>query len=120
MIAAAVGEFWTVWTRSRIQLESTRFCLRLAAIAALPTATLGWLYAASGNGAGSHLLPIHRWLGTATAACIIAAAIFCELDHRRNARSRLFRATMVAAVLLTLATAHVGGLLAHGTDFFNW
>jgi mono/diheme cytochrome c family protein/uncharacterized membrane protein len=120
MIAAALGELWAVWTRSRIQWQSTRFCLSLAAIAALPTATLGWLYAAAGNGAGSHLLPVHRWLGAATAACIIAAAICCELDHRRNERSRLFRGLMVAGVLLTLATAHIGGLLAHGTDFFSW
>jgi uncharacterized membrane protein/mono/diheme cytochrome c family protein len=120
MIAAAIGEFWTVWTRSRIQSESTRFCLWLAAIAALPTATLGWLYAAAGNGAGSQLLPFHRWLGTATAACIIGAAICCELDHRRNKGSRLFRALVVAAVLLTVATAHIGGLLAHGADFFSW
>ena len=35
---------------SRVHLQSVSFCIRLAAIAALPTVILGWLYAAAGNG----------------------------------------------------------------------
>ena len=89
MIAAFIGEAWSVWRRSRVHLQSVNFCVRLAAIAAIPTVTFGWLYAAAGNGAESlQLLTVHRWLGSTTGACIVAAAICCELDQRRGERSR--------------------------------
>jgi mono/diheme cytochrome c family protein/uncharacterized membrane protein len=121
MIAAGIGELWSVWRGSRVHLQSVSFCIRLAAIAAIPTVILGWLYAAAGNGAGSpQLLAVHRWLGSATGVCIIVSAVCCELDRRRGKRSRLFQVLIIAAVLLTLATAHIGGLLVHGTDFFDW
>jgi mono/diheme cytochrome c family protein/uncharacterized membrane protein len=121
VIAAGIGELWSVWVGSRVHLQSASFCIRLAAIAAMPTVILGWLYAAAGNGAGSlQLLAVHRWLGSAAGACIIASAVCCKLDQRRGERSRLFQVLTIAAIMLTVATAHIGGLLAHGTDFFDW
>ena len=121
MIAAFIGEAWSVWRRSRAHLQSVNFCVRLAAIAAIPTVTFGWLYAAAGNGAESlQLLTVHRWLGSTTGACIVAAAVCSELDQRRGERSRRFQALLTAAVLLTVATAHFGALVVHGPDFFDW
>jgi mono/diheme cytochrome c family protein len=120
VIAAAIGEFSSAWRRSRVQLQCVSFCVRLAAVAAVPTVVLGWLYAAAGNGAASpQLLTLHRWLGTTNGACIIAAAIGCELDRRRGRRGRLFQFFITLAVLLTVATAHFGAMLVHGTGFFD-
>ena len=65
VLAAGVGETRSVWQRNPIPSESVRFCLWLGALAAIPTAGLGWLFAAAGNGVGSpQLLTAHRWLGT--------------------------------------------------------
>ena len=121
IIAAAIGEFWSAWRRSTVYLQSVSFCVRLAAIAALPTVALGWRYAAAGNGAGYlPLLTVHRWLDSATGTCIIAAAICCELDRRRAGRCRLFQVLLTLGVVLTVVTAHLGALVVHGLDFFAW
>src|SRR5437667_121134 len=52
VLAGGAGEAWSVWRRNPHPAESVQFCLRLAALAALPTATLGWLFAAGGYGVG--------------------------------------------------------------------
>jgi uncharacterized membrane protein/mono/diheme cytochrome c family protein len=101
--------------------ESVRFCLWLAALAAIPTAAAGWLFAAAENGAGSpQILIAHRWLGTVTAAWLAIAAIVAERDARRGVRSHFVRLWLLLAILATAITAHLGGLLARGADFFNY
>ena len=50
-------------------------------LAAIPTAVLGWLFAAAGNGVSSpQLLMAHRWFGTTAAVWLIATAVFTERD----------------------------------------
>ncbi|MDB5309019.1 MAG: hypothetical protein JWO38_3221 [Gemmataceae bacterium] len=121
VVVAGIAELLSARKPGRVPSESVRFCLWLAAIGAVPTAALGWLYAAAGNGAGSpQLLTIHRWLGTTTALWIVATAVCAERDVRRGARSRRTRLMLAAGVLLTGATAHLGGLLDRGIDFFDW
>ena len=120
MIAAVVGELQAARRWSSACSPAVGFCVRLAAMTALPTAALGWLFAAAGNGAGSPLLNVHRWLGSATAVWIIVVAVCCHLDERRGERSRLFQMLLAAGVLFTAVTAHVGASLVHGTDFFGW
>lgn len=51
VIAAGLAEGWSMWRRR--PPGAARFCLWLGAMAAVPTAALGWLHAAAGNGAGS-------------------------------------------------------------------
>jgi uncharacterized membrane protein/mono/diheme cytochrome c family protein len=121
ILAAGVGEFWSVWHRSPIPSESARFCLCLGALAAIPTAGLGWLFAAAGNGVGSpQLLSAHRWLGTTAALWLIVTAVCAERDARRGARSLGTRLLLTSAVLITALTAHLGGLLDRGGDFFTY
>jgi hypothetical protein len=43
-----------------------------------------------------------------------------EVDARRGRRSWLVRGMILAAGLLVALTAHFGGLLAHGKDYFGW
>ncbi len=120
-VVAGIGETWTIWQRGALPSELVRFCLCLAAIAAGPTAGLGWLFGAAGNGAGSpQLLMFHRWLGTAAAVWLTITALYCERDARLGQRSRCVRLLLIGGILITALTAHLGGLLAHGEDFFTY
>ena len=120
VLAAGAGEAWSVWQRTRIPSESVRFCLWLGALAAIPTVCLGWLFAAAGNGEGSpQLLMAHRWLGTAAAVWLLMTAFCVELDARRGVRSRVVWFLLALGVFITAITAHLGGLLHRGADFFG-
>jgi mono/diheme cytochrome c family protein len=121
LLAAGVAELWSVWTPSPSPSGVVRFCLCLGAAAVVPTVALGWLYALGGHGAGlPRLLALHRWLGTATGLWMIATVLFSEWDARRGVRSWRVRLMLFAGVLLVVLTAHFGGVLVHGEDFFNW
>jgi uncharacterized membrane protein/mono/diheme cytochrome c family protein len=119
--AAGVGEGWSVWRRNPLPSESVRFCLWLAALGAIPTAGLGWLFAASGNGASSpQLLTAHRWLGTSAAVCLLVTALCAERDGRSLTRSRHVWLLLICGCLITALTAHFGGLLSRGEDFLSY
>jgi uncharacterized membrane protein len=120
LAAAAAGELWSLWRGDRAPLPAARYCLCLGAAAAVPTMALGFLHALGGNGAGSsRLLGLHRWLGTTAALAAVAAAALSEWDARGGARTRLTRLVIAVAALLVSLTAHFGGILAHGEDFFG-
>jgi uncharacterized membrane protein len=121
VIAAGFAEVRSFWRGKGEPSEVVRYCLWLAALAAVPTATLGWLFAAAGHGAASpQLLLAHRWLGTSTAVFLVITALCVEYDTRNGSRSRRVRILLAAGVLMTAITAHFGGLLAHGEEFFRF
>jgi uncharacterized membrane protein/mono/diheme cytochrome c family protein len=121
VLAAGVAEAWSVWRRNPIPSESVRFCLCLGALDAVFTAGLGWLHAAAGNGLDSpQLLAAHRLLGTTAAVWLVITAVFAERDARRGVRSAFVLLLLVFGVVITAITAHLGGLLAHGKDFFTY
>src|SRR5262249_35426080 len=121
LIAAGISEFLPSQRESRGPSAVVRFCLTLAAVPVRPTVVLGWLHATSGNGVGApQTLGVHRWLGTVTGVCVIVAAWCARRDARRGVRSSCGRITLVVSVLLVTVTAHAGGLLVHGRDFFQW
>jgi mono/diheme cytochrome c family protein len=121
LLAAGVGEVMATRRGSRLPSPAVQFCLSLAAVAVVPVAALGWLHAAVGNGVTSpQLLTLHRWLGTFTGVWVIGTALGARWDARRGMRSRSVRAALVVGILLVVVTAHLGGLMAHGRDFFDW
>jgi mono/diheme cytochrome c family protein len=121
LLVAGASELWWAWKGCRCSIALVRSCVCLGAIAAVPTVALGWLYALGGHGATSpDLLGLHRWVGTAGGLWLVATALFVERDARRGTRSRHVRIMLFVAVLLVALTAHFGGILAHGKDFFNW
>jgi uncharacterized membrane protein len=121
ILAAGIGEVRSVVQRNPLPSESVRFCLWLGALASIPTAALGWLYAADGNGVGSpQLLMAHRWLGTTAAVWLVITAACAERDGRRRVGRRRVRLLLSSGVLVTILAAHVGGLLAHGRDYFTY
>lgn len=120
IVAAGIAELGSMWRRERMPSAAVRFCLWLAAVSAVPTAALGWMHAAAGNGSGSpQLLLAHRWLGSTTAVSIAFTAVVAELDARRGVRTLRVRLLLAGVVLLTGITAHLGGSLAHGPDFLT-
>jgi mono/diheme cytochrome c family protein/uncharacterized membrane protein len=121
VLAAGIGEFISAWRGSRVPSPAVRFCLTLAAVAVVPTVTFGWLHAAAGNGVGSpQPLTAHRWVGTITGVWVIGTALWAERDARRGLRSRGVRVALAIGIVLVAATAHLGGLMARGSDFFEW
>jgi uncharacterized membrane protein len=121
VIAAGVSELRWLCQRERQPSETIRFCLWLGALTAIPTAGLGWLFAASGNGAGSpELLFFHRWLGTSAMAWLMITSIVAERDARRGFRSRWMQLLLIFGIIVIGVTAHLGGLLSRGRDFFGY
>jgi uncharacterized membrane protein len=118
LVAALLGEAWSVGKGRREPAHAVRFCLALAAVFSVPTAALGWLLAL--GEASSDLLALHRWLGTAAAACAVALAVSSERDVRRGARGWATRLLLLAGVLLVGLAAHFGGLMVHGRHFLRW
>jgi mono/diheme cytochrome c family protein len=121
LLSAAVGEVVETWRGFRQPSPAVQFCLALAAVNVVPTVALGWLHAAAGNGVATpQLLTAHRWLGTFTGVWVLGTALGARWDARRGVRSRGVRAALVVGILLVVVTAHLGGLMAHGRDFFDW
>jgi mono/diheme cytochrome c family protein/uncharacterized membrane protein len=121
LVAAGIGELISVWRGSRVPSPTVRFCLTVAAVAVVPTVAFGWLHAAAGNGVGSpQLLTAHRWVGTMTGVWVIGTALWAERDARRGVRSRGVRVALVIGIVLVAATAHLGALMVHGSDFLDW
>ncbi len=90
VLAAGLGEVWSVWQRNPLPSESVRFCSWLGALTAIPTAGLGWLLASDVNGlSSSQLLTAHRWLGTTAAVWLVITAVCVERDDRSGVRSRV-------------------------------
>jgi mono/diheme cytochrome c family protein len=121
MLAAGLGELVAASKGVRVPSPAVQFCLALAALAAVPTVVLGWLHAAAGNGVGSpQLLTAHRWLGTAAGVWLVGTTLAARRDALRGKRGRGTRFALAVGVALVAAVAHVGGLIAHGSDFFDW
>ena len=121
LLAAAAAELWFVWRRNPNPASAVRFCVLLGTAGAVVAATLGWLHAANGYGASSPLvLALHRWAGTAIALWAVAVVVCSELDARRGKRSWGFRLLLLLGTLLIAVTGHLGGILVHGEDFFEW
>jgi uncharacterized membrane protein len=92
---------------------SAGFILALAAPLAVVAAVCGWLLSLEG-GYDQSLLAWHKWLGIATAAGSVAAAI---LFWRKKFNS--YRAVLLFTAALLMAAGHLGGSLTHGSDFLT-
>ena len=120
ILAAAMGEFWSMCRGIGTPRQWVRSCVLLGAAGGLAAASLGWLQASNGYGvAMPQILRLHRWMGTATALWSIVAALLSERDERRGTRSLWFRAWLLMGACLVAASAHLGGVLVHGEDYFS-
>jgi len=120
IIAAAAGELWFWWLGYQGLHPAVRFCVLLAAPAAIVAAGLGWLLAWTGAGVSApQILLLHRWLGTVGAVWLVAVAASSEVDARRMTRSTRSRVLLFTGAILVGVTGHLGGTLVYGEDYFR-
>jgi hypothetical protein len=119
LAAAAFGEIVAALKSVWIPEPAVRFCVLLGASSVLWSVALGWLHADVGGHGIASLLGIHRWLGTTAGMIAVGIALISERDSRRRQRSGLFRVLLWSGTLLVAITAHFGGLMVHGKDFFD-
>ncbi|HWY85960.1 MAG TPA: hypothetical protein VNX28_04505 [Gemmataceae bacterium] len=122
LAAAALAEVGAAWRGSWVPAPVVRFCVLLGAAGALAAVALGWLHADVGGfgGTSTSILALHRWLGTTAGLWAATIALMSERDSWRRRRSTLFRVVLLTGTCLVAATAHFGGLMVHGSGFFDW
>jgi len=123
LLAAALAELVGLKVRRPFFRDSARYCLILGALAGIVTATLGWMDAAfqSGDAETKHLIFIHRWLGTSTAAVAVIALVLCIRAARdpKPGRRTLYLVVLFLAAALVAITGHFGGLISYGADYYS-
>jgi mono/diheme cytochrome c family protein len=121
LAAAALAEAIAAWRGSWIPSPTVRFCLIVGAASTTAAAALGWLHADLGGfgNASTSILAVHRWLGTIGGMGAAAIAVLSERHSRRGRRSTFFRIALWTVTVVVAATAHFGGLMVHGNNFFD-
>jgi uncharacterized membrane protein/mono/diheme cytochrome c family protein len=125
LIVALPAEFMWMLTRNDSWKQVVRFCIALAAVSAVVTATLGWCDAAFSNyrGASAQILTWHRWFGTGTAVWAVLTAALSESLRRKGNPHRLaraFRLTLLVGVILVSVAGYRGASLIYGLHHFVW
>jgi mono/diheme cytochrome c family protein len=121
IIGAAVPETWSLCQRKCVPAPAVRFCVFLGAAGAALAALLGWFEAPAAYAVPSgSMLFVHRWLGTVASAWAVGLLLLSELDQRRGRRTNAFRGALFVGALLLGFAGHFGGLISHGTDYFDW
>lgn len=113
LVALAALEIAAWLPRFRNANASAGFLIALAAPLAVVTALSGWLLSQAG-GYDADLLNWHQWLGIATAAGSVAAAV---LFWKKKLNS--YRCVLFFTVAVLLAAGHLGGSLTHGSDYLG-
>lgn len=124
ILVAALGEILVLVTRKSFFTHATRFCLMIAALAAVVTVALGWAAGtfATYTGQLAETLTFHRWLGTASGIFIIIVAILSETVQRKNHQPLkiVYRIALFTTAGLVGATGHFGAMLIFGWNHFVW
>ncbi|MGZ0708784.1 DUF2231 domain-containing protein [Coraliomargarita sp. W4R53] len=111
------------WRRQKTTwLHAARLNFMIGAAAAIAAAGLGWLAAAAGEYRGvlSEVLYWHRLLGL-TVAGVAALALASLLMSRRSSRAlMIYRVLLILLAVLIPVTAHFGGSLVYGVDYFGF
>ncbi|MCU0254285.1 MAG: hypothetical protein MUE47_07060 [Acidobacteria bacterium] len=120
---AALFEILGAARRERALSVAAVWLAGLGAAGAVAAAALGWSAAAFSSFPGelARVLETHRWLGLATAATAVLAALAGVQALRRGAGwPFLFRLLLLAAAVLVLITGFFGGILIYGFDHYRW
>lgn len=97
----------------------SRWCVIVGTLGAVVASSLGWAFAT--EHAGSRLLEVHRWLGTAAGCGAVVIMVLSELARRRGRPwLALFRSVLFLAVPLVVATGYFGGAMVYGTHQYQW
>ena len=119
LLTAAMAELLRLFKGPAWLDGASRWCIIVGAASAVVTAPLGWAFAT--ERAGSWILEVHRWLGTAAAAGAVILLVLSELSRRREGCwLPLFRIVLFAAVPLVAATGFFGGAMVYGLHAYRW
>ena len=86
----------------------------------IPTITLGFLLASSGN-YNDEMLNTHKWLGWFTALICIWLVVLRQKksSNKPNSVSRFYKMFLLVNVSLLLFAGHYGGSLTHGANYLT-
>jgi uncharacterized membrane protein len=128
ILAAAVAEGLAIAAAGearRVFRGAALYCLFVGVAGAVASAASGWVHLANGPYAAASgaavVAELHRWLGVSTAAfgSLVSAAALVAARRPTRAANATYRAGLFALAAAVGATAHFGGLLTHGLDFFG-
>lgn len=120
LLCAALAELWASWRSTPGSVAVVRFCLVIGALSAVGAAALGWFHALE---VGEPLVSTqggHRWLGTGAAALSVMIMMFNERDVRLAQRRGWVRGAILLQAALVGFVGHLGGMLTHGTGYFDF
>lgn len=125
LIVALPAELMWMLTRNDSWKQVVRFCVALAAVSAVVTATLGWCDAIFSNyhGVSAQILTWHRWFGTGTAVWAVLTVVLSESLHRKGnpqQLARAFRLTLLVGIVLVSVAGYLGASLIYGLHHFVW
>ena len=103
--------------------QVARFSIVVGAFSAVMAVASGWLNADSQEyfGKSAEYLFWHRWLGVALAVVMIFSALVSARAAKQNTKLKtlLFSFLLFLALGVVSVTAHLGGLLVHGEDYYQ-
>jgi uncharacterized membrane protein len=111
VIIAAVAESGASLTRDGRWRVVAFANLRAAAVFAIAAAFAGWRLAVD-PGDSNAVVEWHRWLG-------VCAAATTSDEGRSPVAGWIYRGALIAATVLVIVTAHLGGVLVWGADFLR-
>lgn len=122
MLVAVLAEGLAWWTGRASWQQTVRFLVIVAGLAALATASLGWINASFTNYVGQNaaILTWHRWLGTATAIWAVVCAALVAMGECREGtpERRRLRGALLAGAALVSVTGFFGSALIYGLDHY--
>src|SRR5262245_43625445 len=86
----------------------------LTALAAVATASTGWVLGHSPDRTATETLELHQALGLCLAGTCVLLALLARIAERRPAP---YRVALVVALLIMLPTGHLGATMVQGEDF---
>lgn len=119
LLCAALAELWALWRSTPGTVAVVRFCLVLGALSAVGAAVLGWFHALDVDEPLFSVQGGHRWLGTAAAALSVMIVMGNERDLRLAQRRAWVRGAILLQAALVGFVGHLGGMLTHGTGYFD-
>ena len=107
--------------RSELNLNAAcDILLWFSVLSIIPTISLGFLLASSGN-YEDELLNFHKWLGWFTALICVWLVVFRQQKSPKNPNgvSRFYQVFLTINVVLISLAGHYGGHLTHGEDYLT-
>ncbi len=107
--------------RSELNLNAAcDILLWFSVLTIIPTISLGFLLASSGN-YEDELLNFHKWLGWFTALICVWLVVFRQQKSPKNPNgvSRFYQVFLTINVVLISLAGHYGGHLTHGEDYLT-